>query len=139
MVRAVLDTDVFLRGLLNPHSRCGTLLEEVAQRYTLVLSPALIQEILEVLQRPWLRRKYPRLAGLDLSGLLALFEQAEVVESDRVPKVCRDPDDDQILACAAHGQADFLVTEDHDLLDLATYRAIRICRPAEFLARLEEP
>ena len=134
----MLDTNIFLRGLLNPKSRCSRLLEEVAHRYILVMSPALIQEILEVLQRPWLRRKYPRLERLDLSRLLALFEQAEVVEPEAVPAVCRDPDDDPILACAAQGQADCLITEDLDLLDLGAHQGTRICRPGEFLARLEE-
>ena len=39
MIRAVLDTNVFLRALINPHSRCGRLLDEFADDYELVLSP----------------------------------------------------------------------------------------------------
>ena len=136
--RAVLDTNVFLRGLLNPHSRCGRLLDARAADYTLLVSPALVHEILEVLARPRLRRKFPALERLDLARVLALFERAEVVESEQVPATCRDPDDDMLLACAAGGRADFLVTEDLDLLDLGTHQGTRICRPAEFLAELEK-
>lgn len=135
--RAVLDTNVFVRGLLNPHSRCGRLLGELTPLYTLVLSPAIAREILEVLQRPRLLRKYPRLARIPPTEILALFERADVVEPSLVPAVCRDPDDDVFLACADEGGAGFLVTEDADLLDLESHRGVRVCRPAEFIERLE--
>ncbi len=100
------------------------------------MSPAIVREILEVLQRPQLRRKYPPLAQLEPAALLARFERAEVVEPEVVPAVCRDPDDDPFLACAAEGAADFLVTEDTDLLVLGSHQGVRICRPAEFIERL---
>jgi putative PIN family toxin of toxin-antitoxin system len=137
MPRAVFDTNIFLRALLNPHSRCGRLLDELADRYELIVSPAIVREILEVLHRPRLRAKFPQLASIDLQQILGLFEQAEVVTPRNVPAVCRDPDDDEFLACAAEGRADFLVTEDRDLLDLGTHQGTRICGPAEFLAGLE--
>lgn len=105
MPEAVFDTNVFVRGLLNPHSRCGRLLGELTPLYTLVLSPAVIREILEVLQRPRLHRKYPRLARIEPAVLLARFELAGIVEPKSVPAVCRDPDDDVFLACAAEGGA----------------------------------
>lgn len=136
MLRAVLDTNVFLRALLNPRSHCGRLLGELTPLYTLVLSPAIVREILEVIQRPRLRRKYPALARLDPAALLARFERAEVVEPEVVPAVCRDPDDDVFLACAIEGGAAFLITEDTDLLDLGSHRGVRVCRPAEFIERL---
>lgn len=133
MLRAVLDTNVFLRGLLNPHSRCGRLLNEFALNYQLVTAPEVVREVLEVLQRPKLRAKFPQLRRLDLEEMLALFEQAEVAEPATVPAVCRDPDEDKFLACAAVGGAHFLVTEDRDLLDLGTHGEVRIVKPAEFL------
>lgn len=135
--RAVLDTNDFLRGLLNPHSRCGRLLSELTPLYSLVLSPAIIREVLEVLQRPQLLRKYPRLARIQPTEILALFERAEVIEPSLVPAVCRDPDDDVLLACADEGGADLRVTEDADLLDLERHRGVQICRPADFIDLLE--
>lgn len=138
MARAVLDTNVFLRALLNPHSRCGRLLDELADRYELVVSPAIIREIVEVLHRPRLRAKFPQLADINLQQILGLFEKAEVVTPKSVPAVCRDPDDDEFLACATEGRADFLVTEDQDLLDLRSHQGIRICRPVDFIAELED-
>ena len=137
MIKAVFDTNVFLRALINPHSRCGRLLDEFADDYALVLSPAIVREVLEVLHRPRLRAKFPRIAQLDVARIIALFEQADVVEPQEVPSVCRDPHDDKFLACARAAGAEYLVTEDKDLLVLGTYEGTRICQPAEFIAQLE--
>jgi putative PIN family toxin of toxin-antitoxin system len=83
---AVFDTNVFLRALINPHSRCGRLLDEFVDDYELVLSPAIIREVLEVLHRPWLRAKFPQITQLDIARIIALFEQATVVEpQDPIP------------------------------------------------------
>jgi putative PIN family toxin of toxin-antitoxin system len=55
--------------------------------------------------------------------------------------ISRDPDDDVLLATAAAGQASFLITNDHDLLDipLAQKRRFRfeIVTPGAFLTRWE--
>jgi len=137
MVRAVLDTSVFLRALINPHSRCGWLLDEFADDYELVLSPAIVREVLEVLHRPRLRAKLPQVAQLDVMRIIALFEKATVVEPQDVPSISRGPQDDKFLACARSAEAGYLVTEDKDLLVLELYEGTRICQPAEFIALLE--
>jgi putative PIN family toxin of toxin-antitoxin system len=137
VIRAVFDTNVFLRALINPHSRCGRLLGEFAADYELVFSPAIVREVLEVLHRPRLRAKFPQITQLDVTRIIALFEQAVVVEPRDVPAVSRDPDDDKFLACARAAGAAYLVTEDKDLLVLENYEGVRICQPAEFIALLE--
>jgi len=137
MIKAVLDTNVFLRALINPHSRCGRLLNEFADDYELVLSPAIIREVLEVLHRPRLRGKFPHITQLDIARIISLFEQARVVEPQDVPSVCRDPHDDKFLACASSVRADYLVTEDKDLLVLEAYEGTQICQSAEFISLLE--
>jgi putative PIN family toxin of toxin-antitoxin system len=137
MIKAVFDTNVFLRALINPYSRCGRLLDEFVNEYELVLSPAIIREVLEVLHRPQLRAKLPQITQLDLTVLIALFEQAQVVEPPEVPAIARDPKDDKFLACARAANAHFLVTEDKDLLVLEMYDETQICQPAEFIAVLE--
>lgn len=136
-MRAVFDTNVFLRALINPHSPCSRLLDEFADDYELVLSPAIVREVLEVLHRPRLRAKFPQIAQLDIARIIALFEQARVVEPHKVPSISRDPHDDKFLACARSAGAEYLVTEDKDLLVLEEYGDIRICQPAEFVALLE--
>ena len=48
-------------------------------------------------------------------------------------KVCRDPNDDMFLECAALAKADLLVAGDKDLLILGAYKGTRIVNPAEYL------
>jgi predicted nucleic acid-binding protein len=51
--------------------------------------------------------------------------------------VCRDPDDDHVLACALAAQADLIVSGDADLLNLREYQSIRIVAAAEALRLIE--
>jgi predicted nucleic acid-binding protein len=48
--------------------------------------------------------------------------------------VCRDADDDMVIASAVAGGAVCIVTGDKDLLDLKEYQGIPILKPAEFSA-----
>ena len=132
----VIESNMFLRALINPHSRCGRLLDDFVDDYELVLSPAIIREVLEVLHRPRLRDKLPQITQLDIARIIALFEGARVVEPQDVPSVSRDPADDKFLACAKAAEAEYLVTEDKDLLVLEVYEGSRICQPAEFIKLL---
>jgi predicted nucleic acid-binding protein len=47
--------------------------------------------------------------------------------------VSRDPDDDQVLACALGAEAQLIVTGDQDLLVLSPFRRIRILPAREAL------
>jgi predicted nucleic acid-binding protein len=49
-----------------------------------------------------------------------------------VPRVCRGPDDDQILAIAITGSADALVTGDADLLALGAHGSVNFSSVADF-------
>jgi putative PIN family toxin of toxin-antitoxin system len=55
---------------------------------------------------------------------------AALADPAHVPPVCRDPDDDHVLAVATDGQANWIVTGDKDLLDLGSHRGVEIITPA---------
>ncbi len=135
-MRAVLDTVVFVRALINPHGVWGQLLEAHGE-YELVISPAILAEIVDVLNRPELRKRFPRVSALpDVRRVLAIIETAEVVEPADVEPVCRDPNDDKFFACAVAGDADYIVSEDKDILAAGQHRGVRTIRATEFLALL---
>ena len=63
-----------------------------------------------------------------------LLREQEVVPRPATPSPMeiRDPDDAWVLASAAAGEADVLVTGDKDLLDLRSEAPLRILTPREF-------
>jgi putative PIN family toxin of toxin-antitoxin system len=136
-LRVILDTVVFVRALLNPRNHCGRVLASQASAYRLFLSQPVLQEILEVLSRPELARRFSTLDGLNTALVLDWMAQAEVVSTPTVPRVSRDRNDDIFLAAARAARADYLVTEDEDLLVLHAYAGTRIVRCSELVAILE--
>lgn len=136
-MRAVLDTNVLVSGLLwkgAPHS----LLEHLRTgALTIVLSPVLLAELSEVLQRPKLAAIIER-AGIDGVTVLADFRNvAEVIEPLPLSTpASRDRDDDAVLALAAAARVDVIVSGDDDLLALGSYSGIPILGPAAALRKL---
>ncbi len=62
-----------------------------------------------------------------LTSATKLVEPALLTES-----ICRDADDDMVLATALTGNADCIVTGDKDLTDLKSFQQIPILKPSEF-------
>ena len=71
-----------------------------------------------------------------IAGYRAL---AQLVRTTAMAPVSRDPDDDQVLACALAANAGLIVTRDKDLRTLDPFRAIRILPAREALALLAQP
>ena len=133
MLRIVLDTVVFVRALINPHSRSGRLLLEHAHRYKIIISKPTAQELLEVIRRPELVRKYRRLADINPHRMIDLLAQAEAVDIGAPPPIARDPNDNMFIATALAGRADYLISEDKDLLSLGDSAGVRIIDTAAFI------
>jgi predicted nucleic acid-binding protein len=65
--------------------------------------------------------------------MAALPDRAIRVRITGALKVCRDPNDDMFLECAAVANADLLVAGDKDLLILGSYLGTRTVTPAEYV------
>lgn len=137
MPNVVFDTMVLVRGLINPRSVWGRLLFRMNDRYVLVFSQPLVIELMDVLRRPEVYGKFRALPGLDLRRVLQIVGQATWVDVENVPLVSRDPKDDKFLATAQAADADYLISEDEDLLVLGSHEGIPIIRAARFLSILE--
>jgi putative PIN family toxin of toxin-antitoxin system len=137
MLRAVFDTVVFVRALINPHSRCGRLLGEHSSRFQMVVSEPIVRELLEVLRRPELTLKYRGLSEMNIRRIIDLLAQAESVQVTAVPAIGRDPKDDIFIATALAGRVDYLVSEDNDLLVLGDTTGIPIVDARTFIALFE--
>ena len=138
MLSAVLDINVVVSGTIvkkgPPHALLRALREE---QWNLVSSREILGDIQRVLNLPKISRRYG-LTPQDIRDVLQLLEtRAAVVPGRlRIPRTARDPEDDQILACAVEGHADYVVSGDQDLLSLERYREIPIISPAAFAGLL---
>lgn len=138
MLKIVIDTVVFVRSLINPHSQCGKIVFFHSQAYQLFISEAIVTEILEVLRRPELTVKFHTLENMDFSEIIDLLGQAQAVKIPEILYISRDPKDNKFLATAVASGADYIVSEDEDLLDLKEYRGVKIIKAGTFLQILEK-
>jgi putative PIN family toxin of toxin-antitoxin system len=135
LLRAVLDANVYVSGLLRPEGPPGRIIERFlrAAAFDLILSPAIVDEILRALAYPKVRRLIRGTAAPDLwfEDILVL---ADLVAGTRnISGVCADPDDDKYVAAAIEGRAAFVVTGDRQFLSVAEYDGVRIVSPRTFL------
>ena len=136
----MLDTSNHVKSVLYPPGASGAVVDACAAgRCHLVCSPSILDEIGDVLRRPRIRRRYPRLSDVAINSYIERLRAITDVVPGRVglSGASPDPDDDHVLACALEGRADYLVTADEaHLLSLGEFEGTRIVSAAEFLAVL---
>lgn len=133
-MRLVVDTNILVSALLAASSLPAYLIVLWrAGRFDLLTAAEQLNELMRVTRYPKIRERLtPAVAGRlvnDLRGLAVMVAALPQVD------VSPDPDDNYLLALAAAGSADFLVTGDkQDLLGLGTYQGTRIVTVRDFLA-----
>jgi len=130
-LKIVLDTNVLVAALV-ADGLCRDLVQRRVRAHELCPSEALLKELAAILRRkfkvtaaevPWLE-EYRRRATLCRPIPLSA-------------PVCRDPDDDLVLATALAAPAGVIVTGDVDLLSLRHHAGIAILSPRQFLEHLD--
>ncbi|MGC2627706.1 MAG: putative toxin-antitoxin system toxin component, PIN family [Candidatus Udaeobacter sp.] len=130
-MRVVFDTNV-LYSALAAKGFCEEVVDEAVAECDIVWSNALKQELESLITR---RHKIGPATRVALEAYADLCEFVEPEPLDK--RVCRDKDDDVVLATALAGNADVIVTGDEDLLVLKKFRGIEILSPRQFLERLD--
>jgi uncharacterized protein len=121
VTRVVLDANVLVSAALanDPAAPSVRAFDALLDgRIEVVGCPALLGEIASVLGRERLRRHLSideaRRFVADLLGVMTV-----AADPPRpYPAICRDPDDDYLIALARAGVVDALLTGDRDLLEL---------------------
>lgn len=131
----VIDSVGFVRMAMTPDGPWGAVLRLYPTHFRVVLSDQLEFEIVDVLSRSKIRRRFSPSAPSSLA-IQDLLAHAERVMLPWIPRVCRDPKGDMVIATAVFGHANFIATEDKDLLDIGEYEGIRIVTGLELLSIL---
>lgn len=138
MIRTVLDVNVIVSAVLTPAGIPAQILDAWrAERFVLLVSSPILEELARVLEYPRIARlhRWPRTKVREFASELAYL--GIVTPGEIVLDVVRnDPADNRYLECAVEGAADYLVSGDQDLLDLHEHGGIRIVRPKTFLEAL---
>jgi putative PIN family toxin of toxin-antitoxin system len=112
-LRVVIDTNIWIRILLKGRVTLPILEAFNQDKFQLVMSQNLLDELHEVWNRPRLN-KY-----IDLNQAMRLEQQlknrAIWIEPKTIPPHCRDPKDLPVLATAIDGKAKIIVSGDDDL------------------------
>jgi putative PIN family toxin of toxin-antitoxin system len=134
MKNIIIDTNVFISTLLKSKN-CVEILEGIKQnKFNLVISEKLIEEILLVVEKD--KFEFAESEKTELKELL-IEKSIPAVSKGKIP-ICRDPKDSIILECATAGEVDCIVTGDKDLLALKKFRNIPIITPKKFLHLLKK-
>lgn len=133
---AVVDASVLVSAFLFPKSVPGQVIRLAGQGlYALHFSPILIEEVSRSLKNPRLKKPHGytdddlRTWGAELSKIGFLWTKS----LPKIGKVCRDPDDDHVIATAVAVKAKWIVTGDLDLLDLGEHKGIRMVKARTFV------
>ncbi len=128
-MRVVFDTNIFISALAVPGGVAEKAVSRVIEGHDeLVISPAIIKEVLSVLSSKFGRERE------SLSHVaVVLSELGELVEPKQTVRVLRDDPDNRILECASLGNADVIVTGDKEMLPLREHDRVKIVSLKEYI------
>ncbi len=138
MIRVILDTNTLVSAVINvPLSVSQEIYQNfIKKRFELIISPPLILEVEDVLNRNHVKKLHKR-SSIELQKFISqLTKLSMIVTGETKVEIVRDPEDDKIIVAAVEGNADYIVSRDKDLLDLKEYQGIQIITPEEFMGIL---
>ena len=133
-MRLILDTNLLISAILSKQLRQRLEPVIIEPETRLLICKELLEEFSQVIRRP----KFENYVSTkQTNDYLAFLQQKfEVIEILSEVQVCRDSDDDFLLALAQDGKADYLITGDNDLLVLSQFGQTRIVNLTTFLQNL---
>ena len=135
---AVLDTNVFISGLISPNGVPGAILLRFRQGdFDIATSKTQIREIQDVLKRPSLVRALPKGTPKEILRFFIAFKSlTKIHEPKKLTWDFKDLKDHFLLDLAVHSKADFLVTGDKAIRSLMLVGSCAVTSPVEFLSRI---
>ena len=126
-MKIFFDTNVLVAAVAT-HGVCSEIFIHCLENHQIVTSELVLNELEKALKR---KLKLPIKQANEVITYFHLH--LEIVTTPAVfKKICRDPNDDKILAAAALTKADCLLTGDKDLLILKRFNNFHVVSPKNF-------
>jgi putative PIN family toxin of toxin-antitoxin system len=120
---AVFDTNVLIAAIVT-EGICSKLLHRARMgEFSLISCPFTRKELGRILSKKF------RLSQEELALAMEPINEAIsiVIEHNlKITDICRDSDDENIIACTVAAKADYLVTGDFDLLEIKSYKEVNL-------------
>jgi putative PIN family toxin of toxin-antitoxin system len=133
----VLDTSTFISAYLssNLESSPNKILRLwKKEKFTLIITPQLLKELVIILERKKIERK-------SIIGLVKTIKRKAVIkegiyQTNYLDNI--DPNDNMFLSACYEANADYLVSNDKHLLNLKHFHNTLIFNPKSFLNQLQQ-
>lgn len=133
MIRAVIDTNVLVSGLLSPSGNEALILLAIHQG---LLRPCISADILDEYAAVLARARFGFVPD-EIAALLAMLtSNGELFLPQSSPIASPDPADSKFLDCAGAAQADFIVTGNKLDFPDTPYGPTRVVNAGELLDRI---
>lgn len=140
MIRAVLDANVIVSAILSPKGIPARILNAWRdEKFLLLISRAILDEICRVLQYPKIKMRH-RWSEQKIQILLDDLSRLAILTPGKLSLkiIADDPSDNRYVECAVEGHANYLVSGDDHLLKLGTYEEVLIATPRIFVDVMTE-
>jgi uncharacterized protein len=126
-MKVILDSNIYIAAF-SSRGICSSLFELCLDRVNIIISEHLLSEVSRNLSRKL------KLPDDKINEIISyLREECTLKNYKKLDKrICRDADDDNILALARDGDVDYIITGDKDLLVLKEFESVPIIDPRGF-------
>lgn len=131
-MRVILDTNIFISSVMG--GRLGIIVDEwKAGKFKLIVSEAIAHEYLDVINRPKFKISQTEI----VTATEYLLQNAEfVTPEEEIVVIVADPTDNKFLEAAVVGKVNYIVSGDHHVLELGSFRDIPIITARDFIELL---
>jgi hypothetical protein len=126
-MKIFFDTNVLAAAFIS-HGACAELFDHCLENHLVYTSDFVVEELLEKLAGKFHFTNEKVLWACNHLRINTTL----TAESTLTHRLCRDKDDDHILAASIHAQVDCIISGDKDLLDMKKVQHISIVKPADF-------
>lgn len=130
----VFDTNILISGIIwrGPPYRCLELARSGQ------VEAVTCREILDELKEKLVAKfGYSANRATEVINNVLIFARLVTIEN-KLKVIALDPDDDKVLECAVSGKATHVVSGDHHLLSLTSFKGIAVVSAVDFLALVLE-